>query len=51
MDVVESFSKVPVVFCVVDFKTTVGGDAGFVSPGFVGSDAERKEHTTEAGLD
>jgi hypothetical protein len=41
MDVVESFGKVLVVFCVVDFKTAVGGNTGFVSPGFVGSDAER----------
>jgi hypothetical protein len=50
MDVVESFSKAPVVFCVVDFEAAVGGNAGFVSLGLVGSDAGRKEHTTEAGL-
>jgi hypothetical protein len=29
MDVVKSFSKVPVVFCVIDFKAAVGGTLGF----------------------
>jgi len=51
MDEVESFGKVPDVFCIVDFKTAVRGDTGLVSSSFVRSDAERKEHTTEAGLD
>jgi hypothetical protein len=29
MDVVESFGEVPFVFCVVDFKTTVGWNTVF----------------------
>jgi hypothetical protein len=29
MDIVESFGKVPFIFCVVDFKTTVGWNTMF----------------------